>query len=236
MKAYTTWTVLPHGPIEKLAENLWRVEGTIEGMPLRRVMTLVKRADGSVLVHSAIALAEDAMREIDAWGPVRWIVVPNGFHRLDARVFKDRYPDARVIAPAGSRAKVEEVVPVDQTYDDLVPDEAVHAVTLDGVAQEQGALLVRSSDGVTIVFSDAVFNLPHRGGVAGFLFRHVTKSSGGPRVSRIMSWFVVKDRKAFRGHLERLAETPHLRRIIVSHEDVIDVNPGGALRQAAATV
>ena len=236
MKAHTTWKVLPHGPVEKLAENLWRVEGSLEGMPLRRVMTLVKRSDGGVLVHNAIALADDAMREIDAWGSVRWLVVPNGYHRLDARVFKDRYPEARVLCPAGSRAKVEEVVPIDLTYDDFVPDQAVHIVTLDGVAKQEGALLVRSPDGVTIVLNDAVFNLPHGKGFTGFIFRHVTQSSGGPRVSRVTRWFVVKDRKAFRAHLERLAETPDLRRVIVSHQDVIDVNPGGALRKAAATV
>lgn len=236
MKAYTTWKVLPHDPIEKLADNLWRVVGSIEGMPLRRVMTLVKRTDGSVLVHNAIALGADAMREIDAWGPVKWLVVPNGYHRLDARVFKDRYPAACVICPAGSRAKVEEVVPVDQTYDELVPDESLHAVTLDGTARQEGVLLVRSQDGVTVVLNDAVFNFPHGKGLTGFIFRHVTQSSGGPRVPRLIRWLVVKDRRAFRAHLERLAETPDLRRVIVSHEDVIDVNPGGALRQAAATV
>jgi len=44
------WKVLPHKPIEKLAENLWRVEGDLEGMPLKRVMAIAKRADGSLEV------------------------------------------------------------------------------------------------------------------------------------------------------------------------------------------
>ena len=97
-------------------------------------------------------------------------------------------------------------------------------------------IFLKDADGVTIVLNDAVFNLPHGEGFTGFIFRHVTQSSGGPRVSRVTRWFVVKDRKAFRAHLERLAETPDLRRVIVSHQDVIDVNPCGALRKAAATV
>ena len=34
MKAHSTWNVLPHGPIQRLAENLWRVEGTLADMDL----------------------------------------------------------------------------------------------------------------------------------------------------------------------------------------------------------
>jgi hypothetical protein len=236
MKAHSTWTALPHGPIQKLTENLWRVEGTLPDMDLGRVMTLVKRADGSVLVHNAIALRPDAMDEVDAWGPVKWLVVPNGYHRLDARIYKDRYPAARVVCPAGAREKVEEVVPAGDTYDTFVPDEAVQLVHLEGVKKQEGVMTVRSRDGVTLVLNDAVFNLPHKRGVTGFIFRHIIQSTGGPRVSRVMRWLVVGDKAAFRAHLERLAETPHLRRLIVSHLDMVDVNPGGALRQAASTV
>jgi hypothetical protein len=30
------WKVLPHGPIEKLSENLWCVHGSLKGMSLNR--------------------------------------------------------------------------------------------------------------------------------------------------------------------------------------------------------
>src|SRR5690349_10281003 len=106
MKAHTAWKVLPHGPIEKLTENLWRVEGTLEGMPLGRVMTVVQRSDGSLIVHNAVALGEEEMRAIDEWGPVHVILVPNGYHRLDARAYKDRYPEALIVCPAGARERV----------------------------------------------------------------------------------------------------------------------------------
>ena len=100
-KAHTTWRVLPHGPIEKLSERVWRVEGEMEGMPLKRVMTVAKRADGGLVIHNAIPLDDAGMAQIEQWGPVRVIVVPNGYHRLDAKVFADRFPQARVICPAG---------------------------------------------------------------------------------------------------------------------------------------
>lgn len=233
-KANTTWNVLPHQPIEKLTENLWRVEGDVAGMPLKRVMTVAKRSDGDLVVHNAIALEPAAMAELDAWGKVRYLIVPNGWHRLDARIFQDRYPSAAVYCPSGSRKKVEEVVAVKGTYEELPADSAVSLTTLDGVGRTEGVMTVQSADGATLVFNDALFNMPHGSGLQGFIFKHITQSSGPLHVSRIGKLFLVKDRAAFRAHLERLAATPALRRIIVSHHQTVTVSPAETLRAAVA--
>lgn len=235
-KAHDTWKVLPHRPIEVVADNLWRVEGKLETMPLKRVMTIARREDGQLVVHNAMALDPESMARIDAWGPVTWLIVPNGYHRLDARVFKDRYPQARVLCPLGSTKKVAEVVAVDGSYADFPIDRTVSFETLDGVGEQEGVMIVRSPDGVTLVFNDAVFNMRDIGGVKGWVLRNVTQSIGGPRVSRIMKLFVVKDRAKFRAHLLRLADTPGLRRMIVSHDRMETDDAAGALRTAASTV
>ena len=235
-KAHDTWKVWPHGPIEKLSERVWRVQGDIVGMPMKRVMTIARRGDGSLVVHNGIALADAEMAEIDAWGKVGMIVVPNGYHRIDAKVFHDRYPQATVAAPAGAKKRVEEVVPVSATYAELPADESVTFQTLDGTKEREGVMIVREPSGTTLVFNDAVFNMPHASGFSGFIFRRVTGSSGGPRVSRIMKLFVISDKQAFRAHLERLAELPDLRRIVVSHHEVIDQDPAATLRRVAAGV
>jgi len=235
-KANDTWKVLPHGPVEELAENLWRVEGILEGMPMRRVMTVAKRSDGDLVIHNAIALDDASMAKIEGQGRVGYLVVPNGYHRLDARVFKQRYPEARVLCPRGGRAKVAEVVPVDGTYEDFPKDPAVELLNLDGVAEQEGVMTVRSADGMTLVFNDAIFNMPHAPGFAGFVIRHITSSTGGPRVSRVMKLFVVKDRAALRENLLRLAATEGLRRMIVSHHEMVQGDAAGAIREAAATL
>lgn len=235
-KAHTEWTVLPHGAIERLSERVWRVEGTLPSMALARVMTVARRGDGGVVVHNAIALDDAERARLEAWGPVAAIVVPNGYHRLDAPAFHARYPGARVVCPRGCRRRVEQVVPVTGSYEDEPPDAAVALETLDGTAGGEGVMIVRDADGATLVFNDIVFNMPHQPGFTGFVFRHVTASSGGPRISRIARWFLIKDRPALRAHLERLADTPGLRRILVSHHDVIDREPARVLRDVAATL
>lgn len=235
-KANPSWTVLPHLPIEKLESNLWRVQGTMENMALKRVMTLVRLDDGRIVVHSAISLDEASMAEIEAWGRPAILLVPNGFHRLDAPAWVARYPDIEVRAPKGSRKKIEEVVPVDADYEGFDGGANLTLEILEGLAKVEGVLTVRSAAGTTLVFNDAVFNMPHGHGAAGLFFRYVTRSTGGPRVSRLFRLFAVKDRAAFAAHLDRLASTPDLARIIVSHHRMIVEEPSETLRQVAATL
>jgi hypothetical protein len=232
-KAHAVWKVLPHGEIEKLTDRVWRVEGLLAGLGMKRVMTIARRADGDLVVHSAVALGERDMAAIDAWGKVTTVVVPSRFHRLDARIFLDRYPDARVVCPAGARAKVEKVVPVSATYGQVAGDGVVELVALDGTRQREGVMIVRGAGDTTLVLNDAVFNMPHGRGIMGLVLR-ITGSSGHPRVSADVRWLVVADKQAFRAHLERLAELPDLRRIIVSHHRTIDDDPAGTLRAVAA--
>ena len=153
---------------------------------------------------------------------------------LDARVFHERFPAARVICPAGSRKKVEEVVPVSGTYDDEPEDPVVRFETLDGTRRGEGAMIVTDGGGTTLVLNDLVFNMPHASGFTGFVLRRVTGSSGGPKMSRIARWFIARDKPALKTHLEKLAGLPALRRVIVSHHEVID--QPGVLREIAATL
>jgi len=232
-KANEGWKVLRHGPIEKLEPNLWRVTGTVPGMALKRVMTLVRLEDGRVVIHSAIALDEPSMAEIEGWGRPAVLLVPNAYHRLDAPAYAARYPNLRVLCPRGGRTKIEKVVPVDGDYDDFEDDPAVALQHLDGVRKTEGVMIIRSTTGATLVFNDAVFNLPHGKGVAGFIFRYITGSTGGPKVTRLFRWLALKDKRAFKNHLVQLAETPDLTRIIVSHHRMITDHPGETLREVA---
>jgi len=234
-KAHTAWKVLPHGPLETLTDNIWRVEGTLPDMPLKRVFTVVRLADGCLLLHNAIALDEVLMAEIEGWGVPRYLVVPNGWHRLDARIFKQRYPRIEVICPRGARRKVEQVVEIAGSYDDVDLGRGVELAHLDGVGQMEGVLQVSSSDGVTLVFNDIIFNMVHLPGVFGLVYRLIG-STGGARVTHVARLMMVKDREALAAHLQRLANVPDLRRVIVSHGAMESADPAGMVRRAVATL
>jgi hypothetical protein len=228
-KPFDEWKVFPHRPIEKMDTNLWRVEGDIPGANGSRVMTIAKRSDGKLVIHNAIALEEPLMKEIDAFGEVAAIVVPNGFHRLDAKVFKKRYPNSAVVCPAGARKKVEQVVPVQKAYDDgSLADADVRLEHLEGTNKGEGVMVVRSPGGETLVFNDMITNMPKLGGVVGFILA----PTGRPGIPRFARWMMVKDKSAFRGHVEKLASATNLQRVIVSHGAVMSDKPAAALEEA----
>jgi len=233
---YKTWTVLPHLPIEELTENLWRIQGSLPNMPLKRVTTVARRENGELVIHNAMAMDEPTMTRLLAWGTPSYLLVPNGYHRLDAFAFKARFPEIKVLCPRGSTKKVAQVVAVDGAYQDFPADDAIQLDPIPGLADAEGVMVVKSSDGVTLVFNDLLFNMPHGKGVMGLVFRHLTQSTGGPRISRLVRWFLLKDRPALRDQLLQLAATPDLRRIIVSHHRTISDDPAAVLRGVAASL
>ncbi|HEV7554747.1 MAG TPA: hypothetical protein VGO00_04775 [Kofleriaceae bacterium] len=229
-----TWTILPHGPIQQIEPNLWRVEGTLPHMALKRVMVIAALSTGALVLYSPIALDEAEMTALDALGPVGFIVVPNGMHRFDARRYASRYPNARALGPAGARDKIAKVVEVAE-LSALPSDPSVSLSEIAGTRGREAMMTVLSAGRRSIVVADAIFNMPHLSGAHGFVLRHVTGSSGGPRVSRFAKLILIKDKRAFAAQLDQLA-TPDLVRVIVGHHEMITDKPADTLRDIAATL
>lgn len=229
------WTVLPHDPIVELDENLWTVEGSLPNMAIKRRMTVARDGSGGLWIHSAAALDETSMKKLEAWGTPRVLIVPNGFHRMDAHAFKQRYPALRVFAPRQSRKKVAELVSVDGDYGDLPAEPTLTMEPLRGVKIGEGALFVKGPSGTTAVFNDVLFNMEHLPGFMGFMLKHVTQSTGGPRVSRLMKVAGVGNKPELAAHLREIAGREGLVRVVPGHGAVITAAPD-ALRAAADTV
>ena len=174
------WTVTPHDPIRKLEENLWDVEGSLPGVPMKRRMTIARRVDGRLVLFNGVPLEEPAMKELEAWGEPAFLVVPNGGHRLDVHAFKVRYPNLKVLCPTRARARVSEKVTVDGALSDFPPDPTVSLHELDGTKNGDGLMIVSSTAGKTIVFADAFFNVPH----GGMLLR-LLGMTGGPKMTAV---------------------------------------------------
>jgi len=232
--AEAQWKVLPHGPIEQLSDRLRVVEGSL-GIPLKRWMSVVRLDDGGLVFHSAVALDPSTQKELEAWGTPRYLIVPNPWHRLDAPAYKTRYPDIEVICPEGAKGRIGKALAIDGFYDALPPTAPLTIRYLDGVGRREGYLELVEPSGTTLIFNDAVFNQPHLGGMFGFVYKSIG-SSGGPRVTPLIKLAMVKDKRALRAHLEKLAETPRLVRVIMSHGTRVEHEPAAFLRQVAATL
>ena len=80
------------------------------------------------------------------------------------------------------------------------------------------------------VFSDAFMNLPRSLGLVTTLMR----TAGGPKCPPLFRIALVKDRRAVRASLERLADTSGLTRLVPSHGDIYEGDAAATLRQVVA--
>jgi hypothetical protein len=236
-KAHQHWNVLPHGKLTEIDEGILTVVGRIR-MPLGsfpRRMTVVRLGGARLAIWSAIALDANEMARLEASGQPAFMIVPNDHHRLDAKAWKDRYPQMQVVAPEGSRAKVEEVVPVDTTAPDL-GDPDVQFVTVPGTRDHEAALVVRTPNGTTLVLNDLVGNIRDASGIDGWLLRLAGFAGQGAQIPRVVKVALVKDANALRAQLLQWAAMESLKRIFVSHGEPIEANPQQTLRDLAGSL
>jgi len=229
--------VLPHGQLEVVVPGIWMVTGMC-GIPLRRQMTVWKAADGSLVVHSPIAMDEGGMAKLDTLGRVSTILVPHGGHRMDIEFYKRRYPDAQVVAPAAAKAVVEEVLAVDNNAEDVLPQKGTKIHPLPGWKHgELGYQVSLPDGGQALVLCDVLTNAYPAPGVGGWLVSKLTNGVTAPLgVARIVRRMLLADRAAARTGIERLAELPDLRLISIAHGHPVKAGCAQALRDAAARI
>ena len=233
-KFHTEWTVYPHGPVGKIDDGILAVEGEIH-MPLGRLprrMTVVALRDGRTVVFSPVALREEAMRQVEEFGTLSFLIVPSGFHRLDSRIWKQRYPEMKIICPPGAKRRVEQAVAVDATSD-ILADTAVQFVIVPGMGEGEGALIVRREGRTTLVINDVISNVRHPKGLgANIMARLFGLGVKRPQMAREVKWLFVKDKRAVAAQLREWSEIPELQRLILSHGEIVE-RPAPVLRRIA---
>ena len=227
--------VHPHGEIEALAPGFWQVTGSLARGPLPRNMHVWRAPSGGILVHSAMCLDDAGMAALDALGVVEWIVVPCAMHRADARPYRKRYPDAQLLCPAAARAKVEEVVPVDDLCEEVLPTLGIEVIEPQGLKPFELHLVLPLGDGrKALLMTDALFNLGAAppSGFGGLMLKWM--GSVGPLgMTRLGRWLLLNDREEWSRYLERLADMEDLSLLCMAHGEALREDVSSSLRAAA---
>ena len=226
--------LLPHGDLEAHGPDLWSVSGSLP-IPLRRRMVIFRLKDGTLLLHSVIAMDDAGMAKLDALGQPSIMIVPHAGHRMDAPFYKQRYPQLRVVCPAETRKKVEEVVPVDATCEEALPALGIGLHPMMGYKHGEIVFELPTLGGKVLLASDAIANRDHPAGIGGWLTANVTGGvKGRLGVPRIMKWFLVKDKAAARASLAKLADLADVSMIIPAHGVPVIGGCADAIREAVA--
>jgi len=194
-----TWKVLPHGALTAVDDNVWTVVGQIH-MPVgdfQRRMTVARLCDGGLVVYSAIALNEDEVQRLENLGRMARLVVPGEDHRLDAKIWLQRYPTMHVAAPAGTRERALEVVPVESTDPDF-GDPNIRWISVPGTREHEAASTVRGARGTTLIVNDLIADIRHEHGFTGWMLRLMDFSGDEPNLPGVRRLAMVKDSESLR--------------------------------------
>ncbi len=222
-------------PLRQLADNIWVADRPqrFYGLEVGTRMTVIRLADGSLLLHSPIALDADLRRELDALGPVRFTVAPNRVHHLYAGKVADAYPESRLWIAPGLESKRPDLVFVSILGDDAPAEWSgqVDQTFCRGRPYEnEVAFFHRASR--TLILCDTAFNFGPRSAAPTRVLMRLLRSYGRFGPSKLDP-FLIRDRKAARASLERILAWD-FDRVVVAHGDVLELGGHEALRQGYA--
>ncbi len=211
----------------QIADGLWTVEGpevVFAGAAMHTRMTVVQLGDGTLWVHSPIALDMMVVAFVERLGGnVSALVAPNKFHHLFMGEWRAAYPEARVFAEADLKRKVPTLADVENITDEPPP---LYAAEIDQVVFvgnrlfQEAVFFHRPSR--SLILTDLMINLKTQG--MGLLpklflqFEGVTWPDGG--VPRLYRW-LTRDKDAARQALAKvMGWAPE--RVLFCHGEAIE--------------
>jgi len=215
-----------------LSKNIWIVERRqrFYGLEVGTRMTVIRLADGSLLLHSPVALDPELRRELDSIGRVCFTVAPNRVHHLYAGTVAEAYPEARLWVAPGLERKRPDLVFVGVLGDEAPAEwkEEVDQVFFRGRPYENEIVFFHRASR-TLIMCDLAFNFGPRAAVPTRLLMRLLRSYGrfGPST---LDPLLIRDRQAARQSLERILAWD-FDRVVVAHGDVLESGGHAALRQ-----
>ena len=219
-------------PLRELAKDIWVADRPqrFYGLEVGTRMTVIRLADGSLLLHSPVALDAELRRELDAIGSVRFVVAPNRVHHLYAGKVAEAYPQSRLWVGPGLDRKRPDLVFV-AVLGDQAPVEwrdQVDQVFFRGRPYENEVVFFHRASR-TLVLCDLAFNFGPRAAAPTRLLMWVLRSYGHFGPSKLDP-LLIRDRRAARQSLERIL-TWDFDRVVVAHGDVLERGGRAALRE-----
>ena len=221
--------------LRQLARGIWIAERPqrFYGLEVGARMTVIRLADGSLLLHSPLELDPELRGELDSIGRVRFAVAPNRFHHLYAGRVAEAYPEARLWAAPGVERKRPDLE-IAGVLGDEAPAEwrdEVDQVFFGGRPFENEVVFLHRASR-TLLLCDLAFNFgPTAAPFTRLLMRLLRGYDrfGPSSLDRIL----IRDRRAARDSLERILAWD-FDRVVVAHGDVLERGGRDALRAGYA--
>jgi hypothetical protein len=221
--------------LRELDRDIWIAERpqSFYGLEVGTRMTVIRLTDGSLLLHSPVALDPELRGELDALGSVRFAVAPNRFHHLHAGEVVQAYPEARLWVAPGVEQKRPDLA-IEALLGDEVPaqwKQEVDQVFFHGRPFENEIVFLHRASR-TLILCDLAFNFGPRAHPVTRLAMRLLRSYGRFGPSRLDP-LLIRDRRAARQALERILAWD-FDRVVIAHGEVLESGGPDALRAGYA--
>jgi hypothetical protein len=220
--------------LRPIADDPWVAEQPLRylGVSFTTRMTIVRLADGTLIVHSPIRLTDDLRSAAASTGDVRFIVAPNRFHHLFVSDWQKAYPDAQTFGAPGLDAKR-----ADLKFAAILGDEppTAWADEMDQVFMQAfpplNEIVFFHRKTRTLIFTDLLFNIArHDSAYARFLLR-LDGAFHGPAIPRSFR-LLLRRRCAECGTFLNRLQLWDFDRVILGHGEIIDRDAKPSIERA----
>jgi hypothetical protein len=209
--------------MKQLATDLWIADQPLAvlGVELGARMTVVRLADGRLLLHSPIKPVPDLVDELRALGDVAALVAPNKFHHLFAASWFEFWPTAKLFVAPGLEAKRSDLPIAGVLTDspDALWSGVLEQTVLQGIPMTCEVVFFHPTSR-TLIATDLAFHIgPESPGLTRLLFRF--SGAYAKLAPTHLERLLIRDRVAFRHSLERILDWP-FERVVVAHGTVVE--------------
>ena len=208
-----------------IGANIWDHEIPIRfgGIPLWHRMTVIRLANGGLIVHSPTRLDLASEQELEKLGPIVAIIAPSWWHDLYLREYLSTYPDARLYG-APTLVRWSRSLPFAELLDGLAPSlwaDQIDQVHVQGIGLFLDEIAFYHRRSRSLIVADLLFNLSEKDAwITRALGSLVIGPVPGCRFARLYRP-AVTDRGRMRTAVERILDWD-FDQIIVGHGAVVE--------------
>ncbi|MFN2121992.1 MAG: DUF4336 domain-containing protein [Candidatus Promineifilaceae bacterium] len=221
--------------LHRLADGIWSLDGnpvSFLTFPYEIRSTIIELGGGELFIHSPVQLSAATLLKALP-GQVKYIVSPNKLHSLFLADWKKAFPDAKLYAPPGLKARLPDL----SFYKDLadMPEPEWQEILKQKVVRGSwfmSEVVFFHKPSETLILGDLIEN--HNPQNLGWLHRAIGLAMGmlapNGSTARIYRWTFFR-RKEVHQDLQEILSW-NAQRVIVNHGPIVEIGAQDFLRNA----
>jgi len=210
--------------IISISDDIWTVESShkILGIDVGGRMTVIRLKSGDLILHSPVTIDNDLKNELNEIGNVKYIVAPNKFHHLHLDQCITQFPIANVLCAPGLTEKRKDIIFTSELGDQtpLEWSGEIETVFVKGIPFFNEIVFYHPKS-KTIIFTDLLFHYESHNSIGIKVFAWLEGIYEYPDISRLVKWFMIRDKEATRDSLRKILSWD-FDRVSVTHKDIIE--------------